>query len=93
MCGYAASRSAFSIVQMAKEKRDAALASKVAFWDFREAMGGDGAIFEFMRKKLAGSDQRHLTERGGAYMGDRVSYALWKDFAAWIEKHPNAGCD
>ncbi len=91
--GKDASRSAFSIVQMAKEKRDAALASKVAFWDFREAMGGDGAIFEFMRKKLAGSDQRHLTERGGAYMGDRVSYALWKDFAAWIEKHPNAGCE
>lgn len=91
--GKGASKSAFSIVQMAREKRDAALASKVAFWDFREAMGGEGAIFEFMRRGFAGSDQRHLTERGGAYMGDRATYALWRDFAAWVTKHAGAGCE
>lgn len=91
--GKGATGSAFSIVRMAKEKRDAALAARAAFWDLREAMGGDGAIFEFVRRGLAGSDQRHLTEKGGAYMGDRLAYALWRDFAEWTLAHPNAGCD
>jgi len=85
-------RSAWPITEMAKAKFKAAAATGAAFWDFRMAMGGDGAIFDFMKRGLAGSDQRHLTERGGFYMGDRVALALWRDFVAFVAKHPNAGC-
>jgi hypothetical protein len=74
------------------EKREAARAAGVAFWDLRAAMGGDGSIQRFYERKMAMGDMRHLTERGGAWVGDRLVSALWTGFREWGAKHPTAGC-
>jgi hypothetical protein len=74
------------------EKREAARAAGVAFWDLRAAMGGEGSIQRFYEQKLAMGDMRHLTERGGAWVGDRLASALWSGFTAWMASHPTAGC-
>jgi hypothetical protein len=84
--------SSAAIATTGREKRDAARAAGVAFWDLRGAMGGDGSIQRFYEKKLAMVDMRHLTERGGAWVGDRLAAALWSGFTAWLVSHPMAGC-
>lgn len=81
------------VVEIGKQKKDVALKNKAAFWDFRGAMGGEASIFAFQKKKLAQSDLVHLTESGGYYMGGRIAFVLWREFQAWLEKHPTAGCD
>ncbi len=81
-----------AIATTGREKRDAARAAGVAFWDLRGAMGGDGAIQRFYEKKLAMVDMRHLTEKGGAWVGDRLASALWTGFGDWLARHPTAGC-
>jgi hypothetical protein len=37
-------------------------------------------------------DYTHFNERGGAYMGDRVVYALLAAFDRYAASHPRAGC-
>jgi hypothetical protein len=72
-------------------KRSAA-ENGAAFFDFRAAMGGDGSMATFSKKDMCG-DGLHFNEKGGAYMGDRVLYALWKGLAAYAKAHPRVGCD
>jgi len=80
------------IVRVSNEKRTIAEKNRAAFWDFREAMGGDASIKSFSRKKWALPDLIHLTEPGGLYMGDRVAFALWRGFSTFLAMHPDAGC-
>jgi hypothetical protein len=37
-------------------------------------------------------DYVHLNAKGGAYMGRRVVWALWKGLAEYLAAHPEAGC-
>jgi lysophospholipase L1-like esterase len=80
------------IVELAKQMRDIAQKENAAFWDFREAMGGDASIKKFVRSGLAAGDYVHLSRDGGALMGDRLVHSLFKDLQKWVEANPTAGC-
>ena len=49
-------------------QRKMASDNRVAFWDMRQAMGGDGAIAEFQRKGMAAKDFIHMNFKGGEYI-------------------------
>ncbi len=80
------------IVRLAHQMKSIAADRGAAFWDFREAMGGDASIQTFIRHGLASTDHVHLTRAGGAMMGNRLVYALFAGFRRWLGDHPNAGC-
>jgi lysophospholipase L1-like esterase len=80
------------IVAVAKQIREVAAETGVAFWDFREAMGGDGSIIDFTRRGLTGEDHIHFGPEGSHLMGDRLLCALSSAFSAHFGDHPNAGC-
>ncbi|MBI5537551.1 MAG: hypothetical protein HY898_32815 [Deltaproteobacteria bacterium] len=79
--------------RLSREKRRLALATGCAYWDFRGAMGGDQSIVRFTDRGMAWNDYIHLSEKGGAYMGRRIAYAIWRDLMGYLERHPTAGCD
>ena len=79
--------------RLTREKRRLALENGCAYWDFRGAMGGDQSIVRFTDRGMAWNDYIHLSEKGGAYMGRRIAYALWRDLMGYLEHHPAAGCD
>jgi hypothetical protein len=81
------------MVKVAREMRKMATDDGAAFFDFREAMGGDGSMGKFQDAHMTQGDYVHFNERGGAYMGDRVVYAIWKGFMTWLSIHPHAGCE
>ena len=80
------------LLQTIGELRKSSEQTGAAFFDFREAMGGEGSMGRFNELGMAG-DWEHFNDRGGKYMGGRVVAALWSGLAAWLEKHPNAGCE
>lgn len=80
------------IVTVTKQLREIAKGAGVAFWDYREAMGGDTSIRTFIRKGLAAGDRIHFKKEGSELMADRFLCAVEKDFRAWLADHPNAGC-
>jgi lysophospholipase L1-like esterase len=80
------------IVRLARQMKAIAAEQGAAFWDFRDAMGGDASIQAFIRRGLASTDHVHLTPAGGAVMGNRVVVALFDGFRRWLEAHPRAGC-
>jgi hypothetical protein len=80
------------IDRLTRMKREAAEQTGSAFWDFRAAMGGELSVIQFVKHGMAWNDYIHLTDKGGAYMGRRVAYALLRDLAGYLEKHPDAGC-
>lgn len=69
--------------------RDAALASGCAFWDAREAMGGEGSIDTWRRRGLAGRDLVHLTEAGYVRLGGLLSDALLDAYHRWQAVQPS----
>ncbi len=83
--------STWSIKRVGSEKREFSLGDKAAFWDFRQAMGGEVSIIRFRGQMMCGQDLVHFTEKG-FYMGDRLASALWRGFREWLVKHPDAGC-
>jgi hypothetical protein len=87
-----ANESTWSIKRVGTEKREFSLGDKAAFWDFRQAMGGEVSIIKFRGQMMCGQDLVHFTEKGGFYMGDRLASALWRGFRDWLVKHPTAGC-
>ncbi|HNX94697.1 MAG TPA: GDSL-type esterase/lipase family protein [Holophaga sp.] len=62
--------------------RQAALDSDCAFWDARQAMGGEGAILRWNRAGLAQKDLVHLTGPGYQKLGDAMADALLEAFEA-----------
>lgn len=80
------------IVSVVKQLREVAAETGTAFWDFRQAMGGDGSILPFTKRGLAGEDHIHFGPEGGRLMGDRLLCALSTAFASHVAAHPDAGC-
>lgn len=80
------------IVIVGKQLREIAEETGSAFWDYREAMGGDTSIKTFIKKGLAAGDKIHLKKEGSELMADRFLCAMEKDFRAWLKEHPDAGC-
>jgi hypothetical protein len=78
---------------VAPEQRAIALDAGAAFWDFHAAMGGLGSMQTFFRNEMAMNDVIHWNEKGGAFMARRFMAALFRDFARWLEAHPDAGCE
>lgn len=78
------------IVAVIDQLRELAQAEKVAFWDFRQAMGGDGASIAFTRRGLTGEDHIHFGVEGSKLMGDRLLCSASRAFAAWAADH---ACD
>lgn len=80
------------IVQVANMTREVAQETDSAWWDFREAMGGDGSMVGFEKRGLAGPDRIHLGREGSELMASRLLCALFDDLGAHVEKNPEAGC-
>lgn len=80
------------IVAVVKQMREVAAEMNVAFWDFREAMGGDGSIIGFTKRGLTGEDHIHFGPEGSRLMGDRLLCAVTQSFSGYLAEHPNAGC-
>jgi lysophospholipase L1-like esterase len=80
------------ILRVVEQLQTAARSAGVALWDFREAMGGDGSMWVFRQRGLAGDDMYHLTDTGARIMGHRLAYAFLSGYAAFVAKHPQAGC-
>lgn len=81
-----------AFVRIAQALHRAARDSHVAFWDFRQAMGGDGSMGAFALKGLAGGDLYHFSKRGAAFMGSRALHALLVAYQRYVTAHPRAGC-
>jgi len=80
------------IVTIGEQLREIAAETGIAFWDFRQAMGGDASIRSFIKKDLAERDRVHLKKAGAELMADRMLCALSKDLRGYLATHPDAGC-
>lgn len=80
------------IVAVVKQMREVATETQVAFWDFREAMGGDGSVIGFTRRGLTGKDHIHFGPEGSRVMGDRLLCALSSSLSEYLRTHPRSGC-
>ncbi|MCC6214346.1 MAG: hypothetical protein IT376_05725 [Polyangiaceae bacterium] len=78
--------------RIAAELRQAALGSGAAFWDLRQAMGGEGSMPRFFHAGLAARDLYHFTREGAAVMASRVAHALWGGAAHHLARDPALGC-
>lgn len=85
-------RTAPRIPELITQLRGVAKETGVAFWDFREAMGGDGASARFTRRGLTGEDHVHFGPQGSALMGDRLLCAMSTSLSAHLAASPSAGC-
>jgi lysophospholipase L1-like esterase len=65
----------------------------VAFWDYRAAMGGLGAIERFQKRSMVWTDHVHLTDKGHAFMASRFLRALWDGLGQALDEDPRLGCD
>ena len=80
------------IVAVINQMRQVAKDEKVAFWDFREAMGGDGAVIGFTKRGLTGEDHIHFGPEGSRLMGDRFLCSFTNGYTKYASIHPTAGC-
>jgi lysophospholipase L1-like esterase len=63
--------------------RRAAAEAPAAFFDFRQAMGGEGSMTRLQGHHMTQGDGLHFNGKGGAYVGQRVVDALGRAFDAW----------
>lgn len=75
-----------------EQRRELAAELQTALWDLWVAMGGKSSMARFKLRGLAMSDYAHFNEAGGAWVGDRLLQALWRDLARYVAAHPRAGC-
>lgn len=66
------------IQALTTQLREVAAEQRVAFWNFRAAMGGEASYLDFMKRGLAANDRAHLSKEGSAAMGQRFLSALWR---------------
>lgn len=64
-------------------QRKAAAEAGCAFFDTVAAMGGDGAIAAFRKKKLIGGDLSHLNGRGHKVVGELIADWLLAAYDSW----------
>lgn len=69
-------------------QREVALASGCAFFDTREAMGGDGSVARWRRANppLISGDLSHLTEAGQAAVGKMIYLALMEGYRGYRQR-------
>jgi lysophospholipase L1-like esterase len=75
-------RSPAVVQRVARKQREVALAARCAFWDAQEAMGGPGAMAEWLRRGLAVRDLVHLSARGSREVAALLERALDEGFRA-----------
>ena len=80
------------IAKMATQFREVAKAEHTLYWDFFAAMGGNGAMKNFAKNKIALRDFVHLGPLGGALMGTRFAHEIVREFSAYVEARDVAGC-
>ncbi len=78
-----AKKTAKWLLRVEDQLRRAAAEAPAAFFDFRQAMGGEGSMSRFHDRHMDQGDGLHFNARGGAYVGQRVTDALGRAFAAW----------
>ena len=61
---------------MVNAQRETASRTGVHFWDTRTAMGGDGAIVDWRRRKLMNADYIHLNHAGGGELASLFYQSL-----------------
>lgn len=86
------SNSDIQFIHIAEGLHRAAQEHGVAFFDFWNAMGGDGSMARFFHKNLTGKDLYHFTRKGASFMASRIVYAIWTRFNEYLQEHPEAGC-
>lgn len=74
------------------QRKQIAKDNQAALWDLFAAMGGEGGMRNFYRRGMCMADHVHFSERGGTYMGLRLTHALWRALKRYVEAHPDAGC-
>jgi GDSL-like Lipase/Acylhydrolase family len=67
--------------------REIATQNGAAFWDFREAMGGEMSIARFAKAHLAEYDYVHFKEAGGQVMGESFGQALFAGLREYEKMH------
>jgi hypothetical protein len=80
------------VVRLAHDKKLIAEANGTAFFDLREAMGGDRSIVRWSEQGLAWTDYIHFSEKGARKVGNILAAAIWQHFERFAKEHPEAGC-
>jgi hypothetical protein len=80
------------IIEVRDQIKEIAEENGAAFWDFREAMGGDAAIKAFIQRGLAMVDRVHLKKPGSELMADRFLCAMSRDLTGYLAQAPRSGC-
>jgi hypothetical protein len=64
-----------------------------AYWDAREAMGGEGSFAKWLRAKprLASPDLMHITRAGGRVLGEVLADLLLDAYSRWRAENPEIG--
>lgn len=66
-------------------QRQAALNTGAAFWNMQQAMGGPGAIEQWVEKGWARSDYAHLTLEGSNYVGTLLFEDVMKAYQCFTQ--------
>ena len=66
-----------------ESQKEAAINQKVAFWDMRKAMGGNGSVINWVDEDLARTDYAHLNNRGA----EKVAKLFTKDLFTVIQQN------
>ena len=80
------------VLEVIEQLSAASREQDLALWDFREAMGGNGSMWLFVQRGLAGADLYHLTSTGARIMGRRMAHALLTGYADHVQAKARAGC-
>ena len=83
-------RSSKRLLKMVPLQKSIAKALGCAFYNTVEAMGGKGASGRWYKSGLMSGDFAHLTKKGDKVLGAMFYKAIMKDFAQWLENHPDA---
>jgi lysophospholipase L1-like esterase len=77
-----------SIDEVYDLEREAAFRNDCAFWETREAMGGEGSIERWRKYKppLANKDHVHLTQEGYRLLATEMVKDLLEAYDAWAKK-------
>jgi lysophospholipase L1-like esterase len=70
--------------QVIEVQRDVAQATGCAFWDWRAAMGGDGAVRQWVQAGLGQGDYTHLTGAGYRKAGDMLFEELMAQYNKFL---------
>ena len=80
------------ILPVVEQRKQMAKDHAAAFWNLWEAMGGVSSMARFQARGMAMDDCVHFNQAGGAYVADRLLYALLRDLNAYARAHPELGC-